>query len=172
MVTGTIVKIEKIDDGLLCTIDFGADRSEPAVLYGLSNHDGYPMIDDVVAVDTSGDDNIIVSVFRPLPDGIGTGESITYGRDGSGAIVSSVRCLADGTVIVNDGSRTAAAFQELKSGFDTLKADYNSFLTTVFTPHVHPGVLAGPASTAVTISVAVETQASIDACESTTLVIK
>jgi hypothetical protein len=93
---GTITEIKKEDSRLVCRVDFGADDDCTAVLYGLSSKNEYPMIDDEVVVNRTPAENIIVAVFRPLPDGVSSGESITYARDDSGAIVSSVHLKNNG----------------------------------------------------------------------------
>jgi hypothetical protein len=46
-----------------------------------------------------------------------------------------------------DGGDFLARFNELKAGFDQLKADYNSFVTTIYNAHNHPTAPTGPVST-------------------------
>lgn len=50
--------------------------------------------------------------------------------------------------VLQAGTDWAVQYTALKSAFDTLKTDFNN-LVTWCTTHVHPGVLAGAASTAV-----------------------
>lgn len=103
MEIGLITGIAKDDDRLICTVDFGADDAITAVLYGLSSVSEYPMIDDEVVVSRGDDENVIVATFRPV-GGIAMGESIIYGRDSDGVVVSSVKLGNDGTVKINGGT--------------------------------------------------------------------
>lgn len=158
---GTIKSIEKDGDALICTIDFGADDVTTATLYGLSSQNDYPMIDDSAVV-SRGDDDVIVSIFRPCPSDLATGESIVYGRDSSGAIISSVRMGADGVVKINGGGRTVAAFEDLKTGFNLLKTNLNS-LIAIFNAHVHT------APSTPTVTPGTPSTATIDLCQSDTV---
>lgn len=119
---GTITGIKKTDNGLECTIDFGANLIEEATLYGLSSSNDYPLPGDEVAVQTAGNQNVIVAVYRDIPDGTGQGETITYSRDSGGNIAASVKCGSNGEVILNGGADYAAEFTALKTGFDSLVA--------------------------------------------------
>lgn len=131
---GEIIAVFVEDDRLVCDVDFKPETEE-ATLYGLSSQSSYPIAGDEVAVNVSGEENIIVAVFRPHPSGLGVGESWTYGRDADGNIVSSVKHKSDGTVVINDGTEPA------------LKGDaMNTYLTTDFSVSTAFGP-SGPATT-------------------------
>jgi hypothetical protein len=70
-------------------------------------------------------------------------------RDGA----SEISLLDDGTAIINGDADFAVAYTDLKTAFDQLKTDYDTFISTKYNMHVHPGVTAGAASTAVTLTV-------------------
>ena len=101
------------------------------------------------------------------PDGLDEGTYEIYASD-SGAKTAKVRCMPDGDVVINDGAQSAVSFPELKSQFDTLVTDFNN-LVTIFNAHVHPGVTAGPGSTAITASPGTSSAATIDNSESDTI---
>jgi hypothetical protein len=52
-----------------------------------------------------------------------------------------IKFTKDKTIIFNDGLKNGGdfmvRFNELKSGFDKLKQDYNSFVTTTYNSHTH-----------------------------------
>lgn len=52
------------------------------------------------------------------------------------AIVSSVKCKADGTTVVNDGEDSAVAYSRLKTAFDQLKSDHDN-LVSLHNAHIH-----------------------------------
>lgn len=144
---GTIKTITLENGRLECAIDFGADDVDPlVVIYNGANRAEYPLPGDEVVVDRDGAESVIVAVFRDNPDGIGSGESIIYGRDGSGSLVSSVKLCSDGKVLINGGGRSVAAYPDLKTAFDTLKNDLNLFINTKYNLHTHiiAGVTVGP----------------------------
>jgi hypothetical protein len=94
------------------------------------------------------------------------GEREIYASD-DGARKSKIRWKKDGQLVLNDGEDTAVNFTGLKAAFDTLRDDFNNFLSTVFTPHLHKDSLK--AETTPTTSVAVPSAANIDPAESETI---
>jgi len=69
--------------------------------------------------------------------------------DGDTTITSGGHITTSGSdTVIQDGTDWAVQYTALKSAFDTLKTDVNNFVIWA-TSHVHPGVLAGAASTAV-----------------------
>jgi len=88
------------------------------------------------------------------------------------SIVSSVKCKADGTVVINDGSDTAVAFSRLKTAFDQLKTDFNNLVTfingTSPVGHIHTCPSGGGPTTAM-VGAGVASSASIDPAESNTV---
>jgi hypothetical protein len=77
-----------------------------------------------------------------------------------------------GEFVINDGARSAAAFDKLKEGFDELKADFNDLVTkwNTFATAYIPGspTVQGTPPTASTSSTST---ASVDDSESNTVLI-
>lgn len=117
------------------------------------------------------------AVFLELPNGksyiVGylgteniteTGEYRIFSTDSNGAVQNSVHLKANGDIEIGGTGKHFARFEELKSGFDTLKADLNS-LITAYNGHVHPFVGVGPGNpgtTAITPAVGTPSNASVD----------
>ena len=80
-------------------------------------------------------------------------------RTGSGYI----RLDTSGNVEINGSADFAVAFNDLKTGFDQLRSDFNTFAST----HVHPGVTSGGASTGAAVTT--PSTASIDASKVSTV---
>ena len=77
------------------------------------------------------------------------GELRLFSTDSDGNIQATVFFRNDGNLEVNGNSDNMVRYSELKAGFDQLKADFNSFVTT-YNTHVHPSPAGG--STGVTPS--------------------
>lgn len=90
------------------------------------------------------------------PTDLVKGESRLYAKGGA-----KVTCKTTGIVEVNGSADFAVAFNDLKTGFDALKTDLNTFIT-VYNAHVHIGVTPGPGSTGTTPAVGTSSAASID----------
>lgn len=69
----------------------------------------------------------------------GPGEYRTYSTDSDGNVKFSIWLKADGTCEIGGNTKHMTRFEELESGFNTLKSDFNA--------HVHPGVTPGGSST-------------------------
>lgn len=82
------------------------------------------------------------------PDDLDEGTYQIYASD-AGAKTAKVNLDPGGDVAINNGTDFAVQYTALKSAFDTLVTDFNNLVTT-FNGHVHPGVTAGPGSTAIT----------------------
>jgi hypothetical protein len=97
-------------------------------------------------------DDLIAPTIEP-------GEKKIYASDGNGNIIASIYLDKNGKVIVesngnidvvsNSGSGTiklnsdadnAVAYSKLKTAFDQLKSDFNTFVTTVYNLHKNGGV--------------------------------
>lgn len=75
--------------------------------------------------------------------------NVTLTTDGDVTMTAGGNVTTDATeTALQAGADYAVQYTALKSAFDTLKTDLNNFVTWA-TTHVHPGVLAGAASTAV-----------------------
>lgn len=82
----------------------------------------------------------------------------------------SIELTADGNVVNNDGSDWVTQFTAMKSAFDTLKSDLNTFITT-YNTHVHSGVMTGGGSSGPTPSTGTSSTADMsDAKVETVLV--
>ena len=101
------------------------------------------------------------------PDGLDEGAYEIY-SSASGAKAAKVNLDPGGDVTINDGTKSAVSFPQLKAQFDQLTSDFNS-LVNLYNAHVHPGVTTGPGSTAVTVSLGSVSTASVDAAESDTI---
>lgn len=71
------------------------------------------------------------------------GEKILYSLDANNTIKASVRFKADGKLVLNEGEDWAVQFTAMKTAFDQLKSDFNTFISSVFNTHTHP-YLPGP----------------------------
>lgn len=144
--TGTIKTVTITDSGCICEVNFGADVVETCVLYENIGNNNYPLPDDEVAVSLSNGQNTILAVFRPIPDDLKAGEQVIYSRDSSGTIQANIKFKNDGEINLNDGDDFAVKFNELKTAFDTLKNDFNTFVKTSGNVHTHICAAPGVAS--------------------------
>ena len=64
------------------------------------------------------------------------GEKKIYSLDSSNNIQACIRFKNDGTLVLNEGADWAVQYTALKSAFDQLKSDLNTFIG-VFNAHVH-----------------------------------
>lgn len=89
------------------------------------------------------------------------GEIRVHSRDENGDTKAFVHLYKDGKIllesatatlelndnfVVTSGDKSAVRYAELKTAFDELKSDFNSFVTTVYNLHMHPTAAVGPAS--------------------------
>ena len=95
-----------------------------------------------------------------------SGEVRFYSRDDNGAQQAFLWIKKTGIIEVNGDSDFAVAFNDLKSGFDTLKGDVNTFITTIFNLHTH--VETG-GTTATPLPTGSASAASIDASKIPTI---
>ncbi len=91
-----------------------------------------------------------------------SGEIRFYSRDDNGVQKAFLWVKKTGIVEINGDADFAVAFNDLKSGFDALKGDVNTFITTIFNLHTH--ISAGPGNpTATPLPTGSASTASIDA---------
>jgi hypothetical protein len=135
---------------LIVDIDsHGSDNSEFYQIPGIFHK---PQDDtEVVIVDCSGNNIAIAGHDYKFDEEIEKGETLIYSVDAAGVLKGKILIDKTGNIILNDGTDFAVAYTDLKSAFDTLKGDLNN-LISVFNSHVHPGVTAGGASTAATVT--------------------
>jgi hypothetical protein len=88
--------------------------------------------------------------------------------DGTGTITMDAgTTTTDGTeTVLQSGADFAIQFTNMKTAFDTMKTDLNNFVIWA-TAHVHPGVLAGAASTAVAVPPPVQSGADMSGAKVT-----
>jgi hypothetical protein len=75
--------------------------------------------------------------------------TITIAIDGKITIANSVGTWemdAAGNIAINGSADYAVAYTDLKTAFDTLKGDFNTFVTTIYNLHNHPTAPVGPVS--------------------------
>lgn len=165
MEIGTIKQTAIDADGIDCVVTLAGGAEVTATIYGLPGVECYPLPGDEVAVDWAAGCYVIAAVFRAKHADLGAGDSILYGRGSGGAVASTVHAKADGTVVVNGGDESSVRFSELKSAFDELKGDFNTFLSSAFNVHTH--VCAAPGSpSAVPTPTGASSAASVDGAES------
>lgn len=104
-----------------------------------------------IEVDVNGLSIIIATHNYKLNKSLDKGESIFYSIDADGNILSSALVNDAGEFVINDGTRSAAAFDKLKEGFDKLKSDFNDLVTAY---NAHTGHDAGPVPPAASFSTA------------------
>jgi|GEM_PF-6606063 len=96
---------------------------------------------------------------------------ITADKDGNitaNNASAKLEIKADGNIILNEGTKTAVRFEDLKSGFDTLRSELNTFIG-VFTSHFHPVTvdpITGKGASEITATPGVPAVASIDTSKS------
>ena len=132
------------------------------------------------AVPIEGDQGIIIvleeSMGKTVAIGVypdpqaESGEVRIYSRDDDGVLQAYSLHKKNGILELNGNTDFAVAFNDLKSGFDSLKSDFNTFVTTIYNLHTH--ISAGPGNpTAVPIPTGSISTASIDASKVDTVVL-
>ena len=146
-----------------------ADDIQTVELHRGAGVDLNPPDDSIVVLVRAGNAWQIAATVNDnvTPDDLDQGVYEIYASD-SGAKTAKVNLDPGGDVTLNDGTQSAVSFPELKAQFDTLVTDFNN-LVTIFNAHVHPGVTAGPGSTAVSATPGTSSTATIDGSESDTI---
>ena len=70
------------------------------------------------------------------------GETRIFSTDSDGELQTFIHLLNDGTMEIGGDADFMARFNELKSGFDQLRDDFNNHLTN-YNTHTHAGVTPG-----------------------------
>jgi phage baseplate assembly protein V len=161
--------IDKIDDsgqlqlvkisGLAGEVQEGIERVQNYGMTSVPPNGGEAV---VVYLNGNRDHGVAVAVDSAVdrPKDLRDGEVELYSKHGHYLFFKN-----DGVAHLMGDADFAVAFNDLKAGFDQLKNDLNTFITTTFNAHVHPGVMAGPASTGPTPTPGIATAASIDAAK-------
>lgn len=88
------------------------------------------------------------------------GEHRLFSTDADGAVQFYIHLKNDGTAEIGGNADNMVRYSELETAFNELKQDFNTHVQN-YNTHVHPGVTAGPGSTAVTPAVSTPSQADI-----------
>ena len=76
-----------------------------------------------------------------------------------------IRVLADSTIEIGGNTKNLVRFQELETGFNQLRSDLNTLITT-YNTHTHPVVVAGsPGVASATTATGTPSSASISAAK-------
>lgn len=136
---------------------FGQDANAPEELKGLTVDSG------------NKDDNFIIGFLNALKlDSLAKGEQILFSTSADGKTLKSyIKLLNTKVIEFNGNADFIAGFTKLKEGFDQLKSDFNSFVTTKFNLHMHATAGTGaPSPPSVT---GTSSTATIDPCKKANL---
>ncbi len=150
-------------DSIIATGEASASKGETAQVYGQSGFISRPPVGVKGVRLRIGSLDIIIGAFNykvPLPTN--PGDSKVYSTDADGNEKATIKLLADSTIEINGNTDFAVAFNDLKTGFDQLKSDYNTFVTTKYNLHTHVSVTSLGTPT-VPVPTGSSTAASIDA---------
>ena len=102
-----------------------------------------PIGSKVVIVKVSENYKIAIAQSDNIEPVVDIGEKMIYSQAG-GIIKAFIKFLNDGILEINGNNDFAVRFNALKTGFDTLKSDFNTFLVHVHgasgTPPVPPAI--------------------------------
>lgn len=130
--------------------------------YGVDSH---PVKDSIaVFAQTGVDGEKVVLGYINKNQLAAIGEYRTFSTDSDGEEVFYTHLKNDGTMEMGGDSDFMVRFNELKTGFDQLKGDFNDHVS-MYNIHTHPGVVAGPMSTGVTVNTGTASSASIDSAK-------
>ena len=150
-------------DSIIATLKGSASKGETAQVYAQAGFISRPAKSTKGIRLRIGSLDIIIGAFNykvPLPTN--PGDSKLYSTDSDGNEAATIKALADGILEINGNADFAVAFNDLKAGFDALKADLNTFITTKYNLHTHVSVTSLGTPT-VPIPTGSSTAASIDA---------
>ena len=156
-------------DSIIATLKGSAGKGETAQVHGQIGIISNPAKSVKQVRLRIGSLDILISALNykvPLPTN--PGDSKTYSTDSDGNEAATIKHLADGTIEINGNSDFAVAFNDLKAGFDALKSDYNTFLTTIYNLHTHVSVTSLGTPT-VPVPTGSSSSASIDASKISTV---
>lgn len=129
----------KIGTFIIGTIEPIINERIQTMLYGPSGDDSPPLPEDrIIIIQTDGEGKYITSGVLCKSQGAEPGEKKLYSRDSNGDTQAVIYLKLDGTIEINGNADFAVAFNDLKTGFDTLVSNFNS--------HTHPTAPSGPVS--------------------------
>ena len=133
-------------------------ETKTATPYGF---DSAPIKDIVgVQVQTTVNGENVVIGFLGKNGKAEAGESRMFSTDENGGVQIDLYVKKDGTIEFGGNVGNLTRYQELKTGFDELKQDFNN-LVNLYNTHVHAGVTPGPSSSGTTPSVGTPSVADI-----------
>lgn len=88
------------------------------------------------------------------------GESRIFSTDENGLLKTFIHLKANGDIHFGGDAGNLTRYQELETGFNQLKSDFNT-LITLFNSHVHSGVTTGPGASGPSPTPGTQTTASI-----------
>ena len=166
LITGSSISIDR--DGELPVRLVQSEISEEedvqtVELFRGSGIDACPVKDKANAVIVSiGSVKLAIAVDDAIVPDVSEGEIKVYSINPATNTISAYALFkVDGSIELNGNTDFAVAFTDLKTGFDQLKSDFNTFVTTIYNLHNHPTAPTGPVS--VPSVVGSSTSASIDA---------
>lgn len=169
-------QVDKLNRRVAKFLRYGKNDTQTALQAGPYGVDANP-IKDMIAVyaPTSEKGDTVVIGYINKNQVAEPGEYRIFSTNANGQVQASVHLKANGVIVITGQSmeflgnaKTLAKFQELKSGFDQLKNDLNSLITT-FNGHVHTGVQTGPGSSGPTPTQGTASTASVDNSEASNL---
>lgn len=152
--TGDFLNIKNVQV-LQVTVE-GEPDATPALLINPAMDESAPKNGERVAILKLGNFAIAIGGIDGIAPETAQGEKRLYSRDGNGDIAAFLFLLSSGIMQLNGTGDFLARFNELESGFNTLKSDHNSFLTHVHGPAGSPPVPVAPPSTASISSAKIE----------------
>lgn len=166
LVTGNEVTIDRDGDSpvrmIQCQLSEEDDTQTVELIRG-HGIDECPVSDFATAIILKiGNYSVCIGIDDAILSEVDEGEKEIYSiLPVTNTKAASILLKADGTIECNGNTDFAVAFNDLKTGFDQLKSDFNTFVTTIYNLHNHPTAPTGPVSVpSVTGS---STSASIDA---------
>ena len=100
----------------------------------------------VLIIDVGRAYKIAIAADDNISPSMAEGEKKLYSIS-EGSIAAFINFLSSGIVEINGNDDFAVRYNELETGFNQLKADFNNFVTSVFNAHNHPTAPNGPVST-------------------------
>lgn len=99
----------------------------------------------VLIIDVGRAYKVAIAADDNVQPSMGEGEKKLYSIS-DGAIAAFINFLASGIIEINGNGDFAVRYNELETGFNQLKTDFNSFVTSVYNIHSHPTAPTGPIS--------------------------
>ena len=158
--TGDFLNIKNVQV-LQVTVE-GEPDATPALLINPAMDESAPKNGDRVLILRLGNFAIAIGGIDGIAPETAQGEKRLYSRDGNGDIAAFLFLLSSGIMQLNGTGDFLARFNELESGFNTLRDNLNS---AVFTVQVVPATGTGATTGIVTPSTASISSAKIEEIE-------